>query len=60
MQYTSLDNEVTDAIIILDRLININASNTMESIRRFKNNQELDMFSSFRLKKELARVNKQL
>lgn len=59
MQYTSSEHEVTDAITVLDKLINLNASHTMEAIRRHKNGQKLDMFTTLKLKKELARVNEQ-
>jgi len=60
MQFKSSDNEVANTINILDKLINSNTSNTMEIIRSYKNTSELDVFTSFRLRKELARVNEQL
>lgn len=60
MKFTSSDNEIKNAIQVLDKLININASTTMEAVRRYKNSQTLDIFTSFKLKKELARVNEQL
>ncbi|MEI8377157.1 MAG: hypothetical protein WCF95_01330 [bacterium] len=58
MQFTSSENEIKDAIKVLDKLVNANTSNTMEAIRRYKNGQSLDIFTSFKLKKELTRVNK--
>lgn len=60
MKFTSSENEISNAIDILDKLINANTSNTMETIRRYKTVQEIDMFTSFRLRRELKKISEKL
>ena len=60
MQFTNSENEIAEAIAILDKLIKSNPLKTMEAIRKYKNGREIDIFTSFRLKIELKKINEKL
>ncbi len=60
MQFTNSENEIAEAIAILDKLIKSNALKTMEAIRKYKNGREIDIFTSLRMKKELKKINEKL
>jgi hypothetical protein len=60
MQFTNSETEIAEAITLLDKLIKSNPARTIETIRKYKNKYEIDMFTSFRLKKELQKINEKL
>jgi len=57
MRFKSSDNEVKNAIDILDKLINSRPTTAIETIRNYKASKSFDSFTSFRLNKELKRIN---
>lgn len=60
MKFTTSDKDVKEAIEVLDKLINAKSSNALQILKRYKNTNELDLFSSYRLKKELAKISKNI
>lgn len=59
MKFTTPDSDIHNAIDVLDKLINQkNSSNVMETIRRYKSSGTVDMFTSYRLNKQLRQIEK--
>lgn len=57
MRFKYSENEIQHAIDILDKLINSRAINAIETIKNYKISKNFDMFTSYRLNKELNRMN---
>lgn len=57
MKFKSSENEIKNAIEILDSLINAKPTTAFETIRNYKTSRKFDMFTSYRLNKELNRIN---
>lgn len=61
MNFSTPENDVHNAIEVLDKLINQkNSASVMETIRRYKNTGNMDMFTSYRLNKQLKQIEKSL
>ena len=57
MRFKTSENEISEAIDILDKLINSKPNTALETIRNYKVSKNFDMFTSYRLNKELNRIN---
>lgn len=57
MKFKSSESEIKNAIDILDSLINAKPTTALETIRNYKASKNIDMFTIFRLNKELDRLN---
>lgn len=57
MKFKSSENEIKNAIEILDSLINTKPTTALETIRNYKASRKFDTFTSYRLNKELNRIN---
>jgi len=57
MKFTNSDADIRSSIQVLDKLINTSPEKTMEIIRTHKKSTELDIFTSYRINKELSRIN---
>ena len=57
MKFKSSESEIRNAIDILDSLIKAKPTTALEAIRNYKASKNIDMFTIFRLNKELNRLN---
>ena len=57
MKFKSSENEIKNAIEILDSLINSKPAAVFDAIKGYKSSKSFDMFTSYRLNKELNRIN---
>lgn len=60
MRFTSSEQDIKDSIEFLDKLINAKNSNVLQVLKRYKETNEIDSFTSYRLKKELAKMGRNI
>lgn len=60
MRFTSSEQDIKDSIEFLDKLINAKNSNVLQVLKRYKKTNEIDSFTSYRLKKELAKMGRNI
>jgi hypothetical protein len=58
--FSKTDNEVKQAINILESLINSKTTNALETIQRYKASKEIDLFTSYRLNRELKKLHNKI
>ncbi|MDD3419027.1 MAG: hypothetical protein PHE78_00340 [Candidatus Gastranaerophilales bacterium] len=60
MKINTPDTEIKNAIDILESLINSKTTNVFDTIRRYKEAQTMDSFTSYRLNKELKKLQSKI
>lgn len=60
MRFTSSEQDIKDSIEFLDKLINAKNSNVLQVLKKYKETNEIDSFTSYRLKKELAKMGRNI